>query len=222
MNEEMNNTGGQEKAGASIGIIVIVLVIVAFGIWYFTRGNDAVVNEQPEVMADEPNIAGHWMSPAPENMGGMYGVRDFTITDDTWSLVMTAYGDPAGTVKLFDFRAEGPYTIGEMATTTGTSTADLYNAVFEFDTKQLTLYSTDPAVVNGFGFSACNLKVGSTTDVSATGCSFIPSVAACGQEYDLVAVTDEGLRLGARPADNNMCTEDKRPTALGPVLEKEM
>jgi hypothetical protein len=60
---------------------------------------------------------------------------------------------------------------------------------------------------------------GTSTDISA-GCAGLGMypIASCASDYDLVARTDDHLRFGARPADNNMCTEDKRPTALSPIL----
>lgn len=41
-----------------------------------------------------------------------------------------------------------------------------------------------------------------------------PSVAKCGQDHDLLAMSAEGLHFGQRPAVNDMCTADRTPTAL--------
>lgn len=40
------------------------------------------------------------------------------------------------------------------------------------------------------------------------------AAASCGVDHDLFALDDTGLRFGVRPADNDMCSEDKTPTAL--------
>jgi hypothetical protein len=42
--------------------------------------------------------------------------------------------------------------------------------------------------------------------------------ADCSADYDLVSLEGSSLQFGARPADNNMCTPDKRPTKLSPVV----
>jgi hypothetical protein len=46
-------------------------------------------------------------------------------------------------------------------------------------------------------------------------------VADCGTDHDLLALDATGLRFGQRPMDNDMCTPDRRPTALlGPVVAR--
>jgi hypothetical protein len=46
-------------------------------------------------------------------------------------------------------------------------------------------------------------------------------ISACGQDYDLVRLDEGELMFGARPADNNMCTEARRPAEMsGLALEK--
>lgn len=40
----------------------------------------------------------------------------------------------------------------------------------------------------------------------------------CAADFDLVARSGDRLRFGARPADNDLCTADKRPTALRPMI----
>ena len=56
-------------------------------------------------------------------------------------------------------------------------------------------------------------------DISAEGCAGLGQrpVSACGQDYDLVFVEGDSLRLVQRPSDNDMCTPARRPTALSPL-----
>lgn len=66
----------------------------------------------------------------------------------------------------------------------------------------------------------CNLTVNLEADISQTGCAAWRSVAVCGEDHDLFALDATGLRFGVRPADNDMCTPDKTPTALLPAVVK--
>ncbi len=51
--------------------------------------------------------------------------------------------------------------------------------------------------------------------------TFAAPVAVCPEDHDLLAIDDAGaLRFGVRPPDNDMCTADKRPTALPPAVIK--
>ena len=106
------------------------------------------------------------------------------------------------------------------STLTGTSeqVPGAYEATFVFAEKGLTAHVDDPATLQSLGFDGCGLTPGEEKDISDTGCSFLTSIEACGQEYDLVQRDGERLYLGARPADGNLCTQDWRPTALGEPL----
>jgi hypothetical protein len=68
------------------------------------------------------------------------------------------------------------------------------------------------------GLADCGLTPNLETDISATGCAAWRPVAFCGEDHDLLALTAEGLHFGVRPADNDMCVPDRRPTALLPAV----
>ena len=59
------------------------------------------------------------------------------------------------------------------------------------------------------------VTVGEALDISG-GCAGLGAypIADCGQDYDIVSLKDNVLGFGARPADNNMCSKEKRPTSL--------
>ncbi len=63
------------------------------------------------------------------------------------------------------------------------------------------------------GMADCGLTPNLETDISETGCAAWRPVSVCGQDHDLIAMTEGGVQFGVRPADNDMCTADKRPTA---------
>ncbi|MEL7003590.1 MAG: hypothetical protein AAFN93_12775, partial [Bacteroidota bacterium] len=92
---------------------------------------------------------------------------------------------------------------------------------FGEDKKIVTLKTDDSQLIEAFGFSACGLTPFVEKDISVNGCALWKSVADCPADFDLLSLDDKGrLYFGERPADNDMCTEDKRPTALTPPVTK--
>jgi hypothetical protein len=110
---------------------------------------------------------------------------------------------------------EGPWrATGESKQVPGASEAS-----FDFKKKTVTLLAKDAA--KGFGMDGCGLTLGKAKDVSKDGCSFVASVEKYGREFDLLKRDGERLFFGARPADGDMGSEAKRPTALGaPLVQK--
>lgn len=55
--------------------------------------------------------------------------------------------------------------------------------------------------------------------VAEEGCAAFGQypVDACPADYDLVARDGDTLYFGQRPADNDMCTPERRPTELSPL-----
>jgi len=157
-------------------------------------------------------LPGTWKSESPEDIdSGYYSTREFTFTEKRWRVDAKFYKDQLLSVPLFTFSAEGPYRLDKASSVV----IGARNAVFSFSKKTLTLASNDPAILSRFKLADCQLVVGVPKDISSTGCSFFTSISQCGQEFDLVDIKDDLLRLGMRPADRNMCSEDKRPKALG-------
>lgn len=162
-------------------------------------------------------VLGTWKSAAAEDLGnGTFGTRTFVLRDGHWSIVFTCYGDSALQAPLFAFEAAGPWKLGEESR----KVKGAHEAVFEFKAKTLTLLSKAPEVPKNFGFAACGLTVGEPKDISKTGCSFFGSVEKAPREFDLMGLEGQTLKLGARPADGDLGTAEKRPTALGAPLER--
>jgi hypothetical protein len=160
---------------------------------------------------------GTWKSAAAEDLGnGTFGTRTFELKDGQWSIVFTCYADAKLSTPLFAFEAAGPWKVGEESP----KVKGAHEAVFEFKSKKLTLLASAPEVAKNFGFAACGLTVGKAKDISKTGCSFFGSVEKAPREFDLVDLEGQTLKLGARPADGDLGTAEKRPTALGAPLER--
>ena len=100
------------------------------------------------------------------------------------------------------------------------------NAVFGFTTKTATAHMEDAvAVING-ACAVTDVAVDTPLDITG-GCAGLGAypIADCPADYDIVKLTEGNgsLGFGLRPEDNNMCTEDKRPTSFlgGAVVAKQ-
>ncbi|MBF0316697.1 MAG: hypothetical protein HQL04_00855 [Nitrospirae bacterium] len=168
---------------------------------------------------DIKGVVGSWKSKGVEDLGnGTFCTREFNFKKDTWKIRFMLYGDAAMNYPLFAFGAEGDFLVELPSSVVGGA----YNALFGFSKKTLTLLTSNEQVINNLGFGGCGLEVGVEKDISSGGCSFLKSVKDYDKEYDLLSLDTTGkiLFLGARPADNDMSTEDRRPTALGYPLIK--
>ena len=123
----------------------------------------------------------------------------------------------ACTARLVGVRIEGPYEVGGPAP----GLEDTFQARFGFAKKTITPYVdglVGALAAMGCGSSAWQL--GQPQDVLEAGCAAFGQYPAsrCAADYDLVKLDAEGLHFGARPADNDMCTPEKRPTRLNPSV----
>jgi hypothetical protein len=168
-------------------------------------------------MADRATLQslhGTYHSPAVEAWYGGYGTREFVFADGTWSLTFIHALDPAMTQRTFQFRTGGGYSVADPSATV----PGAFHTVFDEDWKHVTLLTPVAGIVAAMGMDTCGLTVNLEADISQTGCAAWRSVSDCGQDHDLLALSDNGLHFGVRPADNDMCTADRTPTALLPAV----
>ncbi|QPH53246.1 hypothetical protein [Pontivivens ytuae] len=159
-------------------------------------------------------LHGTWVSPAPEPWYGGWGTREFVFSDGHWSLDFVHALDPEMTQRTLRFRTGGAYTV----TAPSEAVPGAYEAVFGEDWKHVTVLTDDPGILQATGLAACDLPFNLEADISAEGCAAWKPVAVCGEDHDLLALSEEGLHFGVRPADNDMCTADRRPTELLPAV----
>jgi hypothetical protein len=159
-------------------------------------------------------LHGTWHSPVVEEWYGGFGTREFVFADGQWSLIFTHALDRAMTRRTFQFRTGGAYRV--LAPSDAVPGA--FHTVFDEDWKHATLLTPVPEVAAAMGMSDCGLTVNLEADISDSGCAAWAPVAICGEDHDLLALSADGLRFGVRPADNDMCTADKLPTALLPAV----
>jgi hypothetical protein len=168
---------------------------------------------QPQLEA----LSGNYASVGAENWYRGYGTRTFSFDKGKWGLTFVYALDPAMTQTVFEFHTEGPYKVVAKSDTVDGA----FNTTFYEDVKAVTLRTTDAKLVEAMGLTGCNLKLNVKTDISKTGCARWKPVAQCREDHDLLAIDAAGkLFLGVRPANNDMCTPDKRPTALLPAVIK--
>lgn len=159
-------------------------------------------------------LHGTFHSPAIEEWYGGYGTREFIFADGRWSLTFVHALDPEMTQRTFQFRTGGAYRVAAPSS----AVAGAYHTVFDEDWKHVTLLTPVPEIAAAMGMAECGLTVNLEADISATGCAGWRPVAECGEDHDLLALSAAGLHFGVRPADNDMCTADKVPTALLPAV----
>jgi len=162
-----------------------------------------------------PDLTGRWTSACIPNGSGQHIQLRFAMTARDWTLDYVTYADAACATPFVTARIEGPYELGAPSAVAGA-----FDGTFRFTRKTLRAHG---AMAAGFLSSpqGCGRAFAADTDVDITaqGCAGLGQqpVSACGQDYDLVSVDGDSLRFGQRPADNNMCTTERRPTALSPL-----
>lgn len=162
-------------------------------------------------------LEGTYADPVPYAYGEAFGHRTFVFGDGRWSLDFVLGLDPQLNAQVFRFRTHGEYEILEASR----EVEGAFNAIFYEEQKLLTLLTDDTQLIAAFGLEPCGLVTDKELDISAEGCAGWRPVAECGGDHDLLMLTsDGGLRFGERPADNDMCTADRRPSSLTPAVER--
>ena len=162
-------------------------------------------------------LTGTYMDLEPYAYGEAFGQRIFTFEDGTWTLRFTLGLDPQLTQPVFEFRTYGTYQVLDPSA----AVEGAYEALFLEEKKFLTLKTDNEQLVAAFGLAGCGLEAEVEKDISVEGCALWPPVADCNEDHDLLSLDEQGLLyFGVRPADNNMCTADRRPTALTPGVSK--
>jgi hypothetical protein len=161
-----------------------------------------------------PALTGAWTSPCtPMNDQQAFSLA-FVIEPATWAVDYTVFADTSCTTKFMTVHIDGPYEIGA----TSTVVPDAHDARFGFTTKSVIphLEAAAQFLASPAGCGLAGFAVGQAMDISTTGCANLGQrpIAACAADFDLVKLEGDQLTFGERPADNDMCSEDKRPRAL--------
>lgn len=168
--------------------------------------------------AAAPDARGHWKSACTQTGEAQSIGLDFVLTEREWRLDYTTYGDATCTSAFVTVHVEGDYALDRPSD----DVPGAWLARFGFVKKTVTPHGDAAA---GFASSerACGrsgFEAGKETDVTEQGCAGLGQypLSKCASDFDLVALEGDSLRFGDRPKDNDMCTEDKRPTALAGLV----
>jgi hypothetical protein len=160
-----------------------------------------------------PDVTGQWASDCVAGAtASEFRTIAFDNTADKWDLHVATFGDDKCAKRKSDLHIAGAYTIGAASTTV----TDAWEGTFSFATLELTADDAKTAKALGKLCGIKKMKAGKASDLSAKGCVAlgVHPLAQCAADNDIVAVQSGKLRFGVRPADNDLCTTDKRPTAL--------
>ncbi|MFZ9888617.1 MAG: hypothetical protein ACO3JL_14050 [Myxococcota bacterium] len=157
------------------------------------------------------DLNGTWSGPcfASPQGDGSYNQLTFRMTATDWDLDYGAFGDDACTAKFLTVNIQGPYELGGASSVA----PGAREGKFGFAKKTVTPHmDAAVGVING-ACGATTAAVGEAFDLSA-GCAGLGAypIQDCGSDYDIVMLSGDTLHFGSRPADNNMCTPEKRPT----------
>lgn len=145
----------------------------------------------------------------------IYETGVYDGTSASYELTFHFFADPGCSVPFVTFVSKGDFVARPSSNVPG---AIEFDATWTGRTMRADSEASVPLLNSGCGKPPWSL--GQTQDIFATGCAaagFRPS-AECVRDFDLLRVSGSTLSLGQRPADNNMCTPDRRPTALSPSV----
>ena len=198
-----------------------VSLLVSLGIGLCLLGGCGNAASSPSASAPQPiDITGGWKSECtPMNDTQAFSL-DFAIAAKTWGVDYVVFGDKACSSKFLTVHIEGPYEIDSSSATV----PEAREAMFSFTKKTVTPHSAAAAsyLASDAGCKLPGFANGVAQDITGTGCGALGQypVAKCPADYDLVKLSGDTLTFGARPADNDMCTADKRPKALSAVASR--
>jgi hypothetical protein len=165
-----------------------------------------------------PAIAGRWQSACTVASPQQVFRLRFELTDRAWQVDYVAYGDAACASELLTEHVEGGYRLIARSP----SVAGAWTGEFAIARRTVVPRSDAAAqfLASAQGCGRPGFAAGQVTDILAAGCAGLGAhpQAQCPAEHDLVVLERDTLRFGARPADGNLCSEDRRPTAPSPVV----
>jgi hypothetical protein len=174
-----------------------------------------------------PDVAGQWTSGclAAKQADGstQYTSLDFDIAqtgagEGHWAVDFRIHSDPKCATGFLTVHIDGPYRFLEPSDVV----KGAWDVLFSFDER---LVTPENEAALGFlqSLGPCgdgHFEVGKATDVYPAGCAALGQYpkSQCDADHDLAWTNGSELRFGQRPADNDLCTDAKRPTELSSVV----
>lgn len=155
-------------------------------------------------------IIGTWQTPliaqpAPGGGDPAYVRTTISFTSDRELFRVEAFGEPSGTVQLFTYEAEGPYsTVPGFEVPGGLDLEGALAIDLENDRLEVEIFFDAPPLWQALNLSDCPLAIGTKVDISdcVGGPPFAISDCA---DYDLALVDQQGTRLRLGEARLNDC-----------------
>jgi hypothetical protein len=177
---------------------------------------------QSDAGGEVPVLVGHWASNCFATETGSARL-DFDIATATWAVDYDTFGDATCGTPFVTVHIAGPYEVmGASAVVPGA-----HEARFGFTEKTVTPHGAGAVgFLSSLGDACGGAGVwadGTARDVLASGCPMLGQYpgTACAADYDLVSLDADTLRFGQRPADNDLCVPEHRPSALGLSVTRE-
>lgn len=207
--------GASVKLTMFFGLIALLFVVSCTSTPPVVGPTTSTTSSRPQTFADK--ITGTWRSVSPEeNNIGQFSTRELRLTATRWEMIYTLAQDAEMKNRILVFKSEGPYSL-EGNPTKQTATQ---NVTFKFSKKFLNRLTKDRRLAKIYKLDECKLGLKQELDVTEKGCSFVPKLEECPQEYDLIKLEGDVIHLGTRPQDNNICTTDRRPESVGAPLKR--
>jgi hypothetical protein len=170
-----------------------------------------------------PALVGAWASScfAVHNADGTDGFAkmDFNIQPATWALDLVFFAAEACATPLGTVHIDGPWVLERPSSIL----PGAFEARFDFAHRTVTPHVDGfIAFLQSMSCGKAPYAVGKEQDILEAGCptmGFQPR-AACPSDHDVIFVNGDTLQFGQRPPDNDMCTPERRPKALGAPLTR--
>lgn len=164
-----------------------------------------------------PQVAGRWVSAClPGAVRGESTRLTYDFTDSTWTQTIDGFRDAACARHQVAVQSHGAYALGAAST----AVAGAWEVQLVVAGRELIVDDARAARTYARHCKLGKLAAGKSADL-AGGCPGwkLQPLARCATDFDLLALVDDELQLGVRPADNDLCTPGRRPTALQPALK---
>ena len=200
----------------ALSLMTILIFSIGCGSSSSSTMEDGLENEQSQLSPTPSELVGTWQSDCIDTGNGHIQLT-FHLTESTWELDYDAFGDDICAAGFMTVNIQGPYELGAAAAEEGAREGS-----FHFGERQVTPHMEAAVEMLSGACAGTVYSVDESTDL-AEGCANLGlyPLSECPTDFDIIKLDGETLYFGARPADNNMCSEDKRPTALGLPLAKQ-
>jgi hypothetical protein len=201
----------------ALALLMFLALVVGCGTSSTSTIDDGEETDQVQLSPTPAQLAGTWQSACIDSGNGHLKFT-FYLTASTWEIDYAVFGDDACQAGFMTVNIKGPYELGD-------ASSDVEGARkgnFHFGERFVTPHMEAAVEMLSGACPGVSFVVDQATEL-AQGCANLGMypISDCPTDYDIVKLDGNTLYFGARPADNDMCSENKRPTALAFPLAKQ-